>query len=106
MMSIYQISKGYLDINAEFKDVLKRAYELGVTNHGGGTVGTVIAYPLVKLLGQFGAAATTVGVAIIMLVFSLSLKPSDLIVDILDTIEENKQERKELRKTELEDRKD
>lgn len=106
MMSIYQISKGYLDINSEFKDVLKRAYELGTTNHGGGTVGTVIAYPLVKLLGNFGAAATTTGLAIIMLVFSLSLKPSDIIVDILDSVEEHKEERKEMKATELEMRKE
>ena len=93
MMSIFQVSKGNININVEFSETLERAYELGTKNIGGGTIGTVIAYPLVKLLGMFGAAIATTGIAIIMLVFTFGLKPAQFIIEILDVLEERKEER-------------
>ena len=93
MMSIFQVSKGNLNVNMEFSDVLERAYELGTKNIGGGTIGTVIAYPLINLLGMFGAAVTVTGIAIIMLVFTFGLRPAQFIIEILDVLEERKEER-------------
>ncbi len=93
MMSIFQVSKGNLNIHTEFSDVLERAYELGTKNIGGGTVGTVIAYPLINLLGMFGAAVSVTGIAIIMLVFTFGLRPAGFIIEILDMLEERKEER-------------
>ena len=93
MMSIYQVSKGNLNIQMEFSDALERAYEIGTKNIGGGTVGTVIAYPLINLLGMFGAAVATTGIAIIMLVFTFGLKPSEFIIEILDALEVRREER-------------
>ena len=93
MMSIFQVSKGNLNTDMEFSEVLERAYHLGTTNIGGGTIGTVIAYPLIKLLGMFGAAVATTGIAIIMLVFTFGLKPAQMILEILDVLEERKEQR-------------
>lgn len=93
MMAIFQVSKGNLNIEMEFSEVLERAYTLGTTNIGGGTIGTVIAYPLIKLLGMFGAAVATTGIAIIMLVFTFGLKPAQMILEILDVLEERKEQR-------------
>ncbi len=93
MMAIFQVSKGNLNIEMEFSEVLERAYSLGTTNIGGGTIGTVIAYPLIKLLGMFGAAVATTGIAIIMLVFTFGLKPAQMILEILDVLEERKEQR-------------
>lgn len=56
LMSIYQISRGTINIDLEYSDILEVSYKLGEKNIGGGTVGTAIAYPVVKLLGMFGAA--------------------------------------------------
>ena len=95
MMSIYQVSKGRLNIQIEFSDALEVAYELGTKNMGGGTVGTVIAYPLIKLLGMFGAAVATSGIAVIMLVFTFGFKPAQFIVEVLDILDERRQERNE-----------
>ena len=93
MMSIFQVSKGNLNISMEFSQILERAYELGTKNIGGGTIGTVIAYPLINLLGMFGAAVSVTGIAIIMLVFTFGLRPAQFIIEILDILEERKEER-------------
>ena len=106
MMSIFQVSKGNLNMNMEFSDALKRAYELGTSNIGGGTIGTVISYPLISLFGMFGAAVTTTGIAIIMLVFTFGLKPAQFIVELLDTLDERREAKRSEIQDELESRRE
>lgn len=78
----------------------------GSTGIGGGTIGTVIAYPLISLLGMFGAAVSVTGIAIIMLVFTFGLKPAEFILEILDALEERKEQRRDERNVELESRRE
>jgi len=78
----------------------------GSTGIGGGTIGTVIAYPLISLLGMFGAAVSVTGIAIIMLVFTFGLKPAEFILEILDALEERKEQRREERNGDLESRRE
>ena len=94
-MSIYQISKGVINADLEFNDIIEVAYDLGVKNIGGGTVGTVIAYPLVKLLGMFGAAITTVGIVAVLCVFTFGLHPSEFVLDIIDEANARKERRED-----------
>ena len=94
-MSIYQISKGNINIDLEFKDIVEVAYDLGVKNIGGGTVGAVISYPLIKLLGMFGAAITTVGIVAVLCVFTFGLHPSEIMLDIMDEMNARREERDE-----------
>ncbi len=94
-MSIYQISKGVINIDLEFTDIIEVAYDLGVKNIGGGTVGAVIAYPLIKLLGMFGAAITTAGIVAVLCVFTFGLHPSELMLDIMDEMNARREERDE-----------
>jgi len=94
-MSIYQISKGVINIDLEFKDIIEVAYDLGVKNIGGGTVGAVISYPLIKLLGMFGAAITTVGIVAVLCVFTFGLHPSEIMLDIMDEMNARREERDE-----------
>ena len=92
--SIYQISKGEINADIDFKDMLEVAYDLGsLHNKGGGTVGVALAYPLIKLLGMFGAAIITVGVVVALCVFTFGLHPSKIIIDILDEFNIRKEER-------------
>ena len=95
MMTIYQISKGAINIDNQFNEVLDVAYSLGEKNIGGGIVGAVIAYPLIQLLGMFGAAIATIGVAFILLVFTFGIQPTEIILNILDAIDERRAEREE-----------
>ena len=94
-MSIYQISKGVINADLEFSDIIEVAYDLGVKNIGGGTVGVVIAYPLIKLLGMFGAAITTVGIVAVLCVFTFGLHPSELLLDIIDEATYRREQRDE-----------
>ena len=95
MLTIYQISKGAINVQTEFSEVLEVAYALGEKNIGGGVVGAVIAYPLIQLFGMFGAAVATIGIAIILLVFTFGIQPSEIILNIMESIEERREEREE-----------
>ncbi len=94
-MSIYEISKGTINADLEFKDIIEASYDLGVKNIGGGTVGAVIAYPLIKLLGMFGAAVATAGVVVVLCVFTFGLHPSEIMLDIMDEMYARREEREE-----------
>lgn len=92
-MSIYQISKGVINVDLEFNDIIEIAYDLGVRNIGGGTVGVVIAYPLIKLLGMFGAAVATAGIVVILCVFTFGLHPSEIMLDIMEEMNARRDDR-------------
>ena len=95
-LSIYQISKGVINQNLEFDEIIEVAYDLGANyNKGGGTVGAVIAYPLIKLFGMFGAAIFTAGIVVLLCVFTFGLHPSELLLDIMDEMNARKEEREE-----------
>ncbi len=94
-MSIYQMSKGVINQDLEFSSIIDAAYDLGVKNIGGGTVGAVIAYPLIKLLGMFGAAIATVGIVAVLCVFTFGLHPSEFFLDIIDEANARKEQRDE-----------
>ena len=94
-LSIYQFSNGYISETLEFSQIIEAAYDLGVQNNGGGTVGAVIAYPLIKLLGTFGAAVTTMGIVAVLFVFTFGLHPSRIMLDIMDEMNARREEREE-----------
>ena len=94
-LSIYQFSNGYISENLEFSQIIEAAYDLGVQNNGGGTVGAVIAYPLIKLLGSFGAAVTTMGIVAVLFVFTFGLHPSAIMLDLMDEMNARREEREE-----------
>lgn len=95
-LSIYQISKGIINPELGFNEIVEVAYDLGSNyNKGGGTVGAVIAYPLIKLFGMFGAAIFTAGIVVLLCVFTFGLHPSDLLIDLIDEINARKEEREE-----------
>ena len=102
IMSVYQISKGAIDITGDLSQILKKAYMLGSSNIGGGAVGTLAAVPLVKLLGKLGAVVLSIGVSIMLFVFVFGINVSEIISNMfeeaLERKEERDQEREERRK--------
>ena len=100
ILTIFQISKGTLNIeNSNFSNILEVSYSLGEKSIGGGTVGIIIAYPLIKLLGMFGAAILAGGAAAALLVFTFGIRPSEIFFNISDKLDEIRYQREE----ELED---
>ena len=104
VMSIYQISKGVLNINNELSEVIKQSYDLGAKDIGGGALGTLAAVPLTKLLGNVGAVILSVGVSIILFVITFGIEFTDMIEAFVEEHEEKKLERREEKKKNLEDR--
>lgn len=97
LLSMYQLSKleAFRTGEVTFEGVLEIAYELGTKNVGGGTVGTVLAYPLSSLLGNGGAAVVLVGIAVIILVFNFGLKPAEFLAYFIKENERTKEARLE-----------
>ena len=95
MLTIFQISKGNITTDLEFNKVLEVAYDLGEKNIGGGTVGAVIAFPLIKLFGMFGAAIAAVGTALILLVFTFGIEPSRILRAIVEKADDERAMREE-----------
>lgn len=100
VFSVFQVSAGELNANKEISEVVKDAYNFGAEGKGGGAVGAVGAVALVRLLGNIGAVILCTGVAIILLVFAFGINPSEIINNIMDKIEEKRQEKFE-RKQEM-----
>jgi len=93
VMTIYQISKGNININNDFNTILQQAYELGSKNVGGGAIGAVIAVPLTKLLGMVGTIILLIGISIINFVFIFNIKPTEIIENIIDNIIQKRNDR-------------
>ncbi len=95
VFTIYEISTNNIDKTKGFETVVQAAYTLGMSNKGGGTIGAVIAFPLVSLFGEFGASVVSLGIAAILLVFTFGIRPSSMINDLADRLEESRMLREE-----------
>ena len=107
VLTIYQISVGNIDKSKGFETVVQAGYELGVANKGGGTIGSVIAYPLVSLFSEFGAAVVSLGATAFLLVFTFGIRPSEIFDEIADRLENSRElrrEEEELRRQRREER--
>ena len=106
VMSIYQISKGTLEITGDISQILKRAYTLGAADIGGGAIGALAAVPLVKLLGNLGAVVLSLGISVMLFAFVFGIDISEYISkkmeEILTKHEENKQIKEERRQEQQE----
>ncbi len=101
MLSIFQIGNGSgknISINQEFNEILDQSYTLGQKDIGGGVIGSVIAVPLIKALGETGAAILMLGISIILLVFIFGIRPAEMISNLIDELQASKAEALEERK--------
>ena len=97
VMSVYQISQGNLEVSGDLSQILKKAYALGNSNEGGGAIGTLAAVPLVRLLGNLGAVAVSIGVAIMLFAFVFGIDISQIISKAVESWLEKHEEKKERR---------
>ena len=94
LMSTFQISAGTIGVNA-MQSSLEAAHELGSKDIGGGVIGTIVAVPLVKMIGSVGTIILALGVSIVSIVFIFKIKAAKMISDVVDDIEERREIRKE-----------
>ena len=96
LMEVYQINTNELvTTGKELSEVVKDAYAIGAQGTGGGVLGAVLAVPLVNLLGSVGAAILCVGIVIMLAVFTFGINMSDIINNIVEKSEENREEKLE-----------
>ena len=103
ILSVFQYSKGTINVNDEFSQVIEKGYELGEVNNGGGAIGTAIAYWLIGLLGEIGTVILCIGIGAILLVFMFGIKPAEMIAEWIETRREEKEERKMVKYEEKEE---
>ena len=94
ILSVYQISQGNIDTLGDMSQNLKKAYELGVQNKGGGAIGTLAAVLLVKMLGNLGAVVLSIGVSMLLFAFVLGIDISGFISRRVEEHIERKEEQK------------
>lgn len=88
------------------QNYLAEVTKFGERNIGGGVIGTIVAYPFIKLLGTLGTVILLLGLAVIFLVFIFGFKPSKFISEFLYDMEEKKNEKRELAIQTREERED
>lgn len=96
VFTIYQISINNIDETRGFETVIDASYSLGLSNKGGGTIGAVIAYPLVTLFGEFGAAIVSFGLAAVLLVFTFGINITEIIENLRDRVAESRELKEEV----------
>lgn len=89
VMSIYEVAiTKSLYMNTTIQDVIERSYYLGENNKGGGVIGAIISFPLIKLLGIPGTIILTIGLALIFVVFMFGIKPTEIISNLINKAKE------------------
>lgn len=94
IMSVYEISTGNIETTGDISQNIKKAYVLGVSNKGGGAIGTLAAIFLVKMLGNLGAVVLSVGVSIMLFAFVCGIDISEYISQKVEEHIERKEEKK------------
>ena len=87
--------------SGDYWDVVTHGYTLGTQNKGGGAYGTMLAAPLVKLIGVPCTIILIIGIGVALAIFVLGLKPSEMLADAVektkDSREINRQNREKIR---------
>lgn len=87
--------------SGDYWDVVTHGYTLGTQNKGGGAYGTMLAAPLVKLIGVPCTIILIIGIGVALAIFILGLKPSEMLADAVektkDSREMNRQNREKIR---------
>ena len=94
IMSVYEISAGNIETTGDISQNLKKAYALGVTNKGGGAIGTLAAIFLVRMLGNLGAVVLSVGISVMLFAFVCGIDISEYISQKVEEYIERKEEKK------------
>ena len=112
ILSVYQIYNKNIEIDQNISEIVRRAYQLGESNIGGGALGTIAAVPLFKLFGKVGTIILSIGVSIILFAVTFGVDISGIISNWIQSGVDKRKEKyeakmalKEEREKEKEDKK-
>lgn len=99
---VITVFKGRIDVvNNEFEETVSFAYQEGMRSVGGGAIGAIVAYPLIKLIDTVGTVILAIGVGIICIIFLYGIKPAEIVKNMVEEREYEKEERELLRENEI-----
>lgn len=93
LATLFQILGNRLEYNISFKEFLDRAYYIGTSTSGsgGGALGAIITFPLVKLFAPIAAFIIVLGIALLIIVFLFDLKPLEILSNFWERMHEGKE---------------
>lgn len=104
LISVYQMNTGEITTTGkEMTEIIKDAYSIGSQGNGGGALGALLAQPLVKLLGPIGAIILCIGIVIMLAVFTFGINMSDIVNNVVEKSQENREERLERKQKDKEE---
>ena len=107
VLSIFEVAvTKNLTINEDIKSVVERGYYLGAGNQGGGAIGAMFAFPLVRLLGVAGTVIFTIGLAVIFMVFMFGFKPTEFIANMFEDVKGENEDKNDKEKEVVETKKE
>ena len=95
IMTTYQITEGHINQELSFKETVIQGYDLGTKDIGGGAIGTIVSIPLIKSIGSIGTVILAVGALAVLAVFVFGIKPSQILSNAVEKVEEKKEESRE-----------
>ena len=96
-ITVYKFGGEGLNVNDNLQITMQNAYELGVSNVGGGALGALASVPLIKLFGKVASVIVSSLLSIILFAITFGIDLSEK----LGTLTEQIVERREQRRTEL-----
>ena len=103
ILSVYEIYNGAINIDQNFSEIVKDAYQLGENNLGGGALGTIAAVPLFKLFGRIGTVILSIGVSLILFASTFGIDISGIISNWIQKGVDKRKEKYEARLEEDDD---
>ena len=103
ILSVYEIYNGAINIDQNFSEIVKDAYQLGENNLGGGALGTIAAVPLFKLFGRIGTVILSIGVSLILFASTFGIDISGIISNWIQKGVDKRKEKYEARLEENDD---
>ena len=92
-ITVYKFGNGSLNLNDTLQIIMQNAYDLGVTNVGGGALGALASVPLIKLFGKVAAVIISSLLAIVFFAITFGIDLSEKLGTLLEKIVERREER-------------
>ncbi len=106
------VLKGNINVNEnEFEKTVTYAYNEGTKSIGGGAIGAIFAYPLIQLIDTVGTVILAIGVGIITIIFLYGIRPAEIVKNMVEEKEAEKEiikekENKKIKSNKYEDESD
>lgn len=92
-ITVYKFGNGNLNLNDTLQITMQNAYNLGVTNIGGGALGALASVPLIKLFGKLLAVIISSALAIVFFAVTFGIDLTQIIGALFEQISERKEQR-------------